>query len=616
MRRESVATLLCMSTSLSPLSPTICVEELLPAGRHYLLPRRDLGKARWLALPLAGVGFVFSAAVLFWTIDALGIRQKPPDLMNMIFAALGVPGILIGLLPLVMALAMLFGHSEIEVRGGRLRTIERLGPLRWSRIRSQTVVKKLVVETGRPQSEQQRNPAASLMGELAAIRIHWDGSKPWLAAIGYPRELLIPLAHDLAAQCRLPAEVPLGAPQAPPVPIEVVDRAVVSSTETHFERPHESQIVVTEEDGSMTFNIPSRGLRHGSHGLFAFACIWCGFMVVFTFAGVVGGMLDQGLKHALVWLGFIAVFWVVGIGMMLAAINMGRRRAGIVVADGRLSVFQTGLFGSKERSWTKDEISTVRLGNSGMEVNDVPVPELQILPIGEKKVGLLAGRDPAELNWLAAVICRALDVPHFIDNGRFIVHDVEEQPAKSRVQCAVVLDGLTFSIPRPGLLPTMGIWAFALFWNIFLAGMTAAFGFAGALQESLFAAFLLGIFWCVGVGIIGVAVHMTIHRAEIAVAGDRLLVIRTGLFGTKRNEWARDELAAIRAGASGSKLNNDSFMQLQIVPKTDKQVALLTGRDERELAWLATLLRRALALPAEVTLSDSHGQKPVAIGPH
>jgi hypothetical protein len=40
-------------------------------------------------------------------------------------------------------------------------------------------------------------------------------------------------------------------------------------------------------------------------------------------------------------------------------------------------------------------------------------------------------------------------------------------------------------------------------------------------------------------------------------------------------------------------------MQLQILPKNQKDITLLTGRDERELAWLATVLRRALNVPAE-----------------
>ena len=43
-----------------------------------------------------------------------------------------------------------------------------------------------------------------------------------------------------------------------------------------------------------------------------------------------------------------------------------------------------------------------------MTVNDRPVPELQVHPRDGKKFGMLAGRDTAELEWLATVLCRSL----------------------------------------------------------------------------------------------------------------------------------------------------------------------------------------------------------------
>jgi hypothetical protein len=46
-----------------------------------------------------------------------------------------------------------------------------------------------------------------------------------------------------------------------------------------------------------------------------------------------------------------------------------------------------------------------------MEVNNRPVIELQIHPAVGKKAGFLAGRDEAELRWMAAQLRRALNVP-------------------------------------------------------------------------------------------------------------------------------------------------------------------------------------------------------------
>ena len=105
---------------------------------------------------------------------------------------------------------------------------------------------------------------------------------------------------------------------------------------------------------------------------------------------------------------FISLFWLVGIGMLLAGWNMGRREAALAVVDGKLLVMQTGLRRSKRREWPIDEIASVRVGPSGMAVNDVPVMELQIHGHKGKLLGLLAGRDKNELAWMASVVRRAM----------------------------------------------------------------------------------------------------------------------------------------------------------------------------------------------------------------
>ena len=94
--------------------------------------------------------------------------------------------------------------------------------------------------------------------------------------------------------------------------------------------------------------------------------------------------------------------------MMLGAINMGRRRAAMAVANGALMVIQTGIFGSKRREWQQAEIKTIRVGPSGMEVNDRPVMQLQIVPVAGKPFGVLTGRDVAELEWMATLLRQAL----------------------------------------------------------------------------------------------------------------------------------------------------------------------------------------------------------------
>jgi len=132
-------------------------------------------------------------------------------------------------------------------------------------------------------------------------------------------------------------------------------------------------------------------------------------MCVFTTMFFLPSVKKEG--SLLVFLLFIAGFWLIGLGMLAGAVNLGRRTAKLSVDLGRLHVEINGLFGRKERVWSRDEIAAVCAGPSGMEVNDRPVIELQIHPVGGKKVGFLGGRDEPELRWMAAQLRRSLKVP-------------------------------------------------------------------------------------------------------------------------------------------------------------------------------------------------------------
>jgi hypothetical protein len=110
---------------------------------------------------------------------------------------------------------------------------------------------------------------------------------------------------------------------------------------------------------------------------------------------------------------FLLAFWAIGLGMVVLAVNLGRRTAEFVADSGRLRAETKGLFGTKQREWSRDEITAIRADRSGIEVNDHPVIELelQIHPRAGKKVGLLAGRNEDELRWMATRLRRALNVP-------------------------------------------------------------------------------------------------------------------------------------------------------------------------------------------------------------
>jgi hypothetical protein len=581
----------------------IRVEQISPGEVRYILPRRPLGAYRWAA----AVPLLFALMGASFAVSWFGsIAQMPLQIGSILFAAFGAAFLFpFTVLPLAFGLAILWGNSSIEIRAGRLWMTEHVGPFRWRRWQRLTDVVRLDVGMGSSRAVPQSATALSPLANLAAIRVESSRGKPRVAAVGYPREWLLPLARAVARQIETQPErydgaAMAGSRLAVADPVEVGDE---SKPADRSRQPARSDIVIDVKRDGLTFEIPPAGIRRGTAGLFAFACIWLIFIAVFTVLMVADG-LNQGQNPAgigsiVAAAAFIGVFWLVGIGIMLGALQMARRRAAIAVAGGQCMVIQIGLFGEKKLIWKAGELTAVRVGPSGVEVNDRPVMELQFIPRGGKKVGLLGGREVAELEWLAARLSQALGLA-MASRDSEVLGDVDVQPNDSNVRCEQLGDGLTFTIPRDAFRKgPLGIWLFALIWNGFIAAVIGL-GFKG-MAEEVFPLVIMGVFGAVGIALIGFAIHWTIRRAEIAVAGNRLLVVQFGLFGVRRNEWIADELIAIRAAPSGISVNQRRLMQLQILPKQGKPLGLLTGRADQELAWIATLLRRALTVPAEAS---------------
>ena len=176
--------------------------------------------------------------------------------------------------------------------------------------------------------------------------------------------------------------------------------------------PADSRITIERFPDGLTIQLPPAGLS-GAQGLLVVAFAWIAIVGIITavLAASFFGGNRQPDKAVWVLPLFLSVFWLVGIGLLLAGLNMARRRAAFAITGGTLMVIQTGLFGSKTRDFEPGDVEAVRVGPSGMEVNDVPVRELQIFDGGAAKFSLLAGRSDAELDWLAAELRQALQVP-------------------------------------------------------------------------------------------------------------------------------------------------------------------------------------------------------------
>lgn len=192
-----------------------------------------------------------------------------------------------------------------------------------------------------------------------------------------------------------------------------------------------------------------------------------------------------------------------------------------------------------------------------------------------------------------------------VEEPTFPNRDVFEQPADSNIALERHADGVTVTVPSLGFLRAQGCWllAFGLIFCFVGAALLVAFvkqQIAPAPPRPKDAPTWLGVvFFAFGIPAILIAIQQSRKRAVLAVVGDRLLTLETGPLGSRRRAYIRAELLDITCGPSNVTSNNKTLPQLQIlVYGGAAPVGMLTGRDETELKWLATMLRRALHLPS------------------
>jgi len=369
---------------------------------RYEFPVRSLGWGRLVGLFLVGFGGLFiwhpahdvGQTVLKWW-------QGTPGKADIFSSLFELPFMIAGCVPMAIGLVILFGRCRVEWKDGQLRTAEILGPLCWIRRLPRQPINKL--EVGAATSTSRNSAPRPLEGFSCLVAKFEDGPAK-LVVIGYPKDWLLALAEELKGY------VGGGTLSGTPTQVEVVEQLPQNENDADVpEQPSGSLVQVVEQAGGIRFNVPPAGVWRGSKGFFMFPLVWCGFMTVITTVLVLPGTKRESPLWIIILI--LLGFWAVGLGMMAFAINLGRRRAEVVVESGRLRVETKGLLGTKQWEWSRDQIAAIRADRSGMEVNHKPVIELQVHPSGGKKVGLLAGQDETELRWMATRLRQVLHVP-------------------------------------------------------------------------------------------------------------------------------------------------------------------------------------------------------------
>jgi hypothetical protein len=134
--------------------------------------------------------------------------------------------------------------------------------------------------------------------------------------------------------------------------------------------------------------------------------------------------------------------------------------------------------------------------------------------------------------------------------------------------------------------------------NVLAAVRVAVAGPAGAGEVGGVIAWLLGsgaLAWLLVVWV----VRRARCRTTLVANEKGLTVVRSApLRRPRRQEWPRDGMVALRFGIASPTPQGGKGFALRLHTKDGGAVNVLTGDDDAELRWLATVLREALRVPA------------------
>lgn len=399
-----------------------------PQGVRFVLPPRHLPRLRAIGLGIIGVGLVADAAMLaisgpvWWpALRTLASGGLGADAVMLVFPLVIIAGMI---LPVWLGCLIAFGHAELVLTATHARGVDRAGPFRFRRTVALPDIARLVVDAqplkvnGDPVRDGPWSDISALLAEPS------DAGKVSPLIIAYPHATLAALAEEIRERMGLPVALSLGEDGAPRQPdsIEIVsreqsDRAPASEAssrqpgEQPTEQPTASSARVDRTPESVSITLSPMGFFKGSKGLGTFSIVWLLFVGVF--AAISLGVAGQGQKLSQLWpfVGFSVLFGFIGVWMLRAAIRSGRRRAVIDVVGPDLLITRQSTGAPTTQSWSRSEIDRIVVGPSGVEINSVPVMELQIWPASGKKTGLFPERSDDELRWIAAEINAALHTP-------------------------------------------------------------------------------------------------------------------------------------------------------------------------------------------------------------
>jgi len=372
-----------------------------PERTTFTLPVRPLGRWRLLGLIPMVLGVVFACV----PVHLLGpvFHQAQPGqtgLFPWVFLAPLAVFVLFALTPVGIGLFLLVGQCRLVVTRDRVIATEFAGPIFWRRkVRAKDLLR---IQVGGAAPAAGRSPPRAFLGIGMLAAVLQRGKLTVLAA-GYPTEWMTALAGEISGLMKL---------QGITVPVTDVlgtQLAVGAAPPAAPAQPAGSLVKVSTANGGLQLDIPSRGFWKESYGLVLFGCLWSAMTGVFTVASCVHHDAHARGDFSLPGLvAFLGLFWAVGLSMCLFGVHLGTRKWSIVANQDGLSARIESALRSRTLQWKRGEILGLRVGDSSVEVNHRRLRELQVQPVGGKHRGLLAGRDEAELAWMASLLRHTL----------------------------------------------------------------------------------------------------------------------------------------------------------------------------------------------------------------
>ncbi len=174
-------------------------------------------------------------------------------------------------------------------------------------------------------------------------------------------------------------------------------------------RPASAIATLEKSRDGITITVPPVGILKASKGLFGFAIVWNLIIAIIITVMIFVGAFKQWTDLLFI-IPFLGIFLLIGIGMLLGAINAGRRRAILDVVGDTLLITRKNIFKTLQDEVHRDNIASIRRDESGTRVNDIPILNLQIHRKQGRKITMLSQLRNEELAWIASELRKAMGI--------------------------------------------------------------------------------------------------------------------------------------------------------------------------------------------------------------